>query len=385
MVSLETRTSSAPLLVNDSEEHPCSPAHRSTQRKRRVLLSALLTTLALLCSAVPVEAQDNRCTIRGKVRDADTGEPVEFANVFLASTTYGTAADAHGVFIIRNVPQGTHQLVASRVGYSSAAVSIQCTGASVISHNFALRSRVLSTEGMDVEAATQEQWKKDFAEFREEFLGTDDFAQQCTIMNPGVIALTRDGEKNILHGSSMKPLEIVNMALGYRVSVDLQSFTSRRDEGIVHYEVFNRFEETLPRDSVQKALWQANREKAFRGSRMHFLRSAAQGTLEKENFRVYRGELPALRILRGTYVGPNLEGIMSTVSPGLKQLSWDGYLRVEYQGADGWSNSICQLTRGPLFLEQSGYIDDPTAFVVLTDSPWGKDRLGRTLPLNYGQ
>jgi hypothetical protein len=349
---------------------------------RAFLVPALLLLFAALSTT---EAQDNRCIIRGTVRDIETGEPVEFANVFLANTTFGTAADAKGAFVLRGIPPGTHQLVASRVGFYSAAIAIQCNGGGVITQRFTLRSRVLSTDGLDVEAVSQEEWKRDFAEFREEFLGTDEFALQCTILNPEVLALKRDGGGSTLTGSSSKPLDIVNMASGYRVSVDVQSFSSHREDRTVFYEVFNRFEEILPRDSAQKAFWMANREKAFTGSRMHFLRSAARGTLERDGFRVYRGELPSLRILRGTYVGPNLEGIMTTVDVGFKQLSWQGYLRVEYRGEDGWSNSIFQLAHSPIYLESSGYIDDPTAFVVLTDSPWGRDRLGKMLPLNYGQ
>jgi hypothetical protein len=346
---------------------------------------SLLLALVLGLTLAAIAQHDDRCTIRGTVREVESGDPIEFANVYLASTTFGTAADAKGEFVLRGIPPGTYQLVASRVGFSPKAVTVQCTPGATVSKNFTLQSRILSGEGMDVEAPSREEWKRDFSEFRDEFVGTDEFGAQCTILNYDALVLRRDPETQELTASSFKPIEVVNMGLGYRVNVDLQTFTSRKQEGRILYEVFTRFEEIPTQDSSQLGLWQRNREKAYKGSRMHFLRAVALGKSDQERFRVYRGELRALRELRGTYAGPALEGIVSTVGGDMKQLSWQGFLRVEYQGEEGWTNNIFQLTQSPVYLESSGYLHNPTAFVVLTESPWGRDRLGKMLPLNYGQ
>jgi hypothetical protein len=52
--------------------------------------------LLLLCSqARPAAAQ---LAVSGTVRDSLTRQPLPFASVFLANTTYGTTTDAHGHF-----------------------------------------------------------------------------------------------------------------------------------------------------------------------------------------------------------------------------------------------------------------------------------------------
>ncbi|MCC6399049.1 MAG: carboxypeptidase-like regulatory domain-containing protein, partial [Bacteroidetes bacterium] len=49
----------------------------------------LLPGVCSICSAQPG-------TLRGHVVDEETGEPLEFVNVFLAGTTSGTSSDPQG-------------------------------------------------------------------------------------------------------------------------------------------------------------------------------------------------------------------------------------------------------------------------------------------------
>jgi carboxypeptidase family protein/TonB-dependent receptor-like protein len=56
--------------------------------------------------------------ISGFVRDADTGDPLPGANVLLAGTAMGAAANTEGYFVILNIPPGTYDLIASYVGYA---------------------------------------------------------------------------------------------------------------------------------------------------------------------------------------------------------------------------------------------------------------------------
>ena len=52
-------------------------------------------------------------TLTGRVTDAETGEPLVGANVFLDGTMRGAATDADGAFRIEGVPPGAYRLVAS--------------------------------------------------------------------------------------------------------------------------------------------------------------------------------------------------------------------------------------------------------------------------------
>lgn len=57
-------------------------------------------------------------TIRGTVSDVETGQPVEFANIFLLENpSKGTISDSMGHFVIRGIPLGYTNIKVSFIGY----------------------------------------------------------------------------------------------------------------------------------------------------------------------------------------------------------------------------------------------------------------------------
>ncbi|MCK5452973.1 MAG: TonB-dependent receptor, partial [Calditrichia bacterium] len=56
-------------------------------------------------------------TIKGLIKDADTGDPLTGANIVLGKTMMGTITDDDGFFILQDVPLGKWQLTASYLGY----------------------------------------------------------------------------------------------------------------------------------------------------------------------------------------------------------------------------------------------------------------------------
>jgi TonB-linked SusC/RagA family outer membrane protein len=58
-------------------------------------------------------------TVKGTITDAQTGEALVGANVFLEKTSFGAATDANGVYTIQNVLQGDYTLVVSYIGYET--------------------------------------------------------------------------------------------------------------------------------------------------------------------------------------------------------------------------------------------------------------------------
>ena len=83
-------------------------------------MQRILTILFLFLSSFAALAQNG--TLRGKVSDAATKEPMIGATVILEGTSLGAAVDVDGAFEIANVPAGKYNLVISAVGYSPKKV-----------------------------------------------------------------------------------------------------------------------------------------------------------------------------------------------------------------------------------------------------------------------
>ncbi|MCH8121584.1 MAG: TonB-dependent receptor [Bacteroidetes bacterium] len=82
--------------------------------KRRVRIFFLLLTT----TAFPALAQSPG-SISGFVRDAQTGETLLFANVYLSATSYGAATNTYGFYVIAGIPAGEYDLTVSYLGFET--------------------------------------------------------------------------------------------------------------------------------------------------------------------------------------------------------------------------------------------------------------------------
>jgi len=87
-------------------------AHAHIRPAAPLLEAALLDTTS----------ESGRGVIRGVIRDAEDGTPLEFANVLVEGTNFGTSADENGFYELRNVPPGRYNLRFSYVGYYSRTI-----------------------------------------------------------------------------------------------------------------------------------------------------------------------------------------------------------------------------------------------------------------------
>jgi TonB-linked SusC/RagA family outer membrane protein len=87
---------------------------RSKTAMRGTLLSVLLVSVAPL----GVLAQSGQ--VAGRVRNADTAEPLSTVQLHIQGSTRGALSTADGNFLILQVPVGTHTLVAERIGFIAA-------------------------------------------------------------------------------------------------------------------------------------------------------------------------------------------------------------------------------------------------------------------------
>jgi len=129
-------------------------------------------------------------------------------------------------------------------------------------------------------------WKRNYAAFKKEFIGTDENAKNCEIINPHILNLTYNPTKQILHADADEFLIVENKSLGYRVKYLLNDFKIDKISNIISRQGQQVFED-LPGSEAQKKKWRQKRDEAYYGSAMHFYRSLYTGKMTQDGFVIY--------------------------------------------------------------------------------------------------
>ncbi|MEC9376480.1 MAG: TonB-dependent receptor [Candidatus Neomarinimicrobiota bacterium] len=94
-------------------------------------------------------------SINGFVRNDATGEPISYANVFLANTSFGAATNQDGYFVITNIPPGSYEINASMIGYGIYKEKIMLFERETIRLDIRLREEAIQSEEILVTAERQ--------------------------------------------------------------------------------------------------------------------------------------------------------------------------------------------------------------------------------------
>ncbi|MCX6141636.1 MAG: carboxypeptidase-like regulatory domain-containing protein [Ignavibacteriales bacterium] len=331
-------------------------------------------------------------TLTGRVLDDSTGAPIEKVNVYIANSTLGSPTDEHGVFRIRNVPVGTHELVASIVGYVLNMSFISLTDSSQRVIEIRLKPRVLELGPVEVVGADPAVWRKDLARFTESFFGKGPNADQCRFVNPEILSFTTDWS-GTFEAQATEPLRIENMGLGYEVELQLITFVVGPRWLTYGWRAF--FREIPSLDDDQRAEWQKSRMKAYKGSLRHFFASLVNGCSEKEGFSTYAVTNPRLSNSRMRMPVSEDEILSSGSVPNEKLLRFLDYLEVEFdsgpsivwrspRGITAGSNSQSswlQLARDYVTINSMGEYVEPYSLNV--SGEWALQRVADALPFNY--
>ena len=119
--------------------------------RHRFVLSILFVLLFFL--VFPVYLYSQAGTIKGKIIDAQTNEPLIGASVLIEGTTNGAAADLDGNYIIRNVEAGSYTLITSYVAYQSETrTGIVVKGNNEMTVDFLLHTDDINLQEVEVVA-----------------------------------------------------------------------------------------------------------------------------------------------------------------------------------------------------------------------------------------
>ena len=105
-----------------------------------------VTTVALLLGTILAGAQTRTVVLSGYVRDAESGEPLPQAVVYLEDKKTGVAADGVGFYSL-HVPAGNHTVYCSYFGYETAEQAVTATKATQLDFH-------LQVDRSELEAAT---------------------------------------------------------------------------------------------------------------------------------------------------------------------------------------------------------------------------------------
>ena len=95
-------------------------------------------------SASAVEAQTGQ--IVGQVTDAGSSAPLGEVQVYLPDSQIGVLSRQDGRFIILNVPAGTYEVAAERIGYASGSQQVTVTAGASTEISFSLTSQALGLD-----------------------------------------------------------------------------------------------------------------------------------------------------------------------------------------------------------------------------------------------
>ncbi|MFT5143230.1 MAG: hypothetical protein ACI84D_001854 [Thalassolituus oleivorans] len=340
-----------------------------------------LPLIVLLVLVVPMaSAQSTR--ISGQVTDAETGESLPGAHVFIAASQLGTTTDLQGNYTLTAVPPGAHRLYVSMLGFEPAAVDTLFR-ARAYTINFALSPKVFEIGEVTVEAEGDPNWAKYLKRFTKLFIGETENAEQLTILNPEVLDFSNKLGQFTAYASA--PLELENQALGYHVQYFLNDFTATSNR--TQYDGEPLFSELPPASEADSEKWKTKRQTAFMGSFRHLLLALLAERSGPQGFRFY--SRPGMS---GSGGGPGggsqlqrqqrfpIDNPQSLIKPGEpadeRILDFTGFVEIAYmgeteteaflnwqgnagRGTPKFQTSWINLENGPTVFDYKGDILDP--------------------------
>ncbi len=239
--------------------------------------------LLLLCVSADSFAQNN--IIYGKVWSANNDTPIANASIFISNTSKGTRSAPDGSFSITDVPLGKYDLIISCVGYQT--INYTYTPNELpLNLKVKLELKLNQKDMVTVVPFEKDGWEKWGKTFLESYLGTTDNSSDCKIINKEVIKFRFRRKENILEVQANDVIIVENKALGYRIKHQLEMFEcdfTRKTVVNLGYPLFEAME--TKSDRKQKKYAKA-REKAYKGSLLHLLRSFYNNQLLEEGFVV---------------------------------------------------------------------------------------------------
>ncbi len=372
--------------------------------KRLIIFSFLSIVICTNCFSQKCDSK-----LSGVVLDSETGQPIQYATVFLAYTTLGSLTNEKGEYSITNISAGNYDVVCASVGYEKSVRKTIIRENESKNFDFKLTTLPIQVNEIKIDAKEPVEWKRNYMKFKKEFLGESWRSEQCEITNPEVIDFQIRDE--ILIASSKSPIYVINEALGYKITFYIKEFcwSLNTDEGKVALEPF--FEEIEGNEIPEVNIWRENRMQAYSGSFRHFLKSCAENKVYEQGYRLYEfkesewNERPTVTntlrqskksldtllthiLLKDSETQFSIESNNTLAVLYTKEGEESNYLGYKFRvyktvALQSFQSSYLKLDTGSLSFNKEGNITDRAMFNIEFTGYWAWKRVSDLLPYNY--
>ncbi|HYE53504.1 MAG TPA: carboxypeptidase-like regulatory domain-containing protein [Chitinophagaceae bacterium] len=337
-------------------------------------------------------AQRNEYVITGKVIDQATQQPLAGASVFAQNTTIGTISNSQGEFRIQ-LPAGGYDLIVSYTSFETYSIRIsQDMASQPITIELKKQDKTMQEVAVVGSTEVADGWSKYGKFFLDNFIGTTPNAELCTLENKDALRFFYSKKRNRLKILTKEDLVITNKALGYKIRYQLDSFVYEYNTNISMATGYPLFEE-LPGSEQEKATWAANREKAYMGSRLHFMRSWYDSTLNDEGFALEK--ITDINAATGSKIENPYDSAFYLVDSTDTEISLTGRIRVTYRN-EVPEKAYLSMYKLPMHMRvQISAIDIADVFVieengyfyeqgdVVNTGYWAWEKIAEALPYDY--
>lgn len=368
--------------------------------------SKFLILLAFCCLGLGASSQaqfEVFGSIEGYVYDSLTNEPIIGANVFISNSMIGAATDIEGHYLLERVPVGDFELVFSHIVYDPKSFIVSVKSAEFTEFSVSLNPNIKELQEVTVKASVDREWRRSLGFFEKYFLGTSFNANKCTIRNPEVLDFQYDPITKVTNVIGEEELIIDNEALGFTIYYILERFEFDNDYKIMLGK--SRFQPMEAPDEKTAEKWRKNRDRAYYGSMQHFFTSLMKDDLKANGFKIYRLQnLPQ----NGTQPRYEIKPSQMMSFGGLnmkRKVFFPDYLEIVYEDepepsayrnyvdsapkgertvkleSKSAQTSLLSLRDKPLEVDKSGYIYNPTDYIVY--GYWAWERMAELMPFDY--
>jgi len=313
--------------------------------------------------------------IRGIVLDGKTNLPLEYVSVYFDQTTIGTTTNQKGEFTLNNTNIKT-PLIISYLGYKTKSITKYSTDE--IQEFYLFESNNSLDE---IIINTNDNWSRDLKlkEFKRHYLGESKRGKSCRILNEDDLILKFNKITRKLIATSKAPIIIKNNVLNYTINVNLDYFEANysfvsKNKKRLNIEKVSYFGSSLYTSYATPLLKKIleERNSAYRGSVLHFMRALSKNKLNDRGYKVY---------LANGMSDPSKIIFLSQLKNGkgvFVKIKGDGDLNIIYKNGN---QSRIEVLDNEFYIDSFGNHLPPLSIQFYGDL--GGQRVGDTVPLDF--